>query len=565
MALQVSAQAERYIVQLRSPTQFRALHDATARSLHMRAGARGMLGNEDLSSMPQLLHTNARTVRTFANLRMAVVEGSAADAEALRANADILFVEADRMLALPRPPLPLRNGSRPGVARAMPWGIRSVRAPEAWALGGTGSQGDGARVLVLDTGVDRDHPAIKNRFEEGKNFVVRIAEEGEEGEPTPDALRGIFFQAPAAGGAAAATPPPPYEYFDQNGHGTHTSGTVAGELDIGVAPKARLLMGRVCGKFGCPTSSIISGLNWAITKSVDVVSMSLGGPQNSRSQEAAMVAVDQANIVAVAATGNDGSAVVSFPAASSTAIAVGATDNTNTRASFSQYGPELDIVGPGVDVESAVPQGSGRASLVKVDVGGTVTAVPSMSFVGSPKIASPLTSDLVFAGLGKEPDFAGIVVTGKLALITRGDIPFADKVKNAINHGALGVVIFNNAPGIISGALTQDGSEVSIPVVMIEQSHGERLRDSLAQGHSESTTMQVYGTDYAAFAGTSMATPHVAGVVALVRAANKSLTTLQVRELVKSSATAIQNPGTANEYGAGLVNAEAAVQAAQHP
>ena len=70
--------------------------------------------------------------------------------------------------------------------------------------------------------------------------------------------------------------------------------------------------------------------------------------------------------------------------------------------------------------------------------------------------------------------------------------------------------------------------------------------------------MSIDATDYASFQGTSMATPHVAGVAALVRAANKSLTPAQVRDVLKNTATPL-GPNDNNEYGRGMVNAEAAV------
>jgi subtilisin family serine protease len=77
-------------------------------------------------------------------------------------------------------------------------------------------------------------------------------------------------------------------------------------------------------------------------------------------------------------------------------------------------------------------------------------------------------------------------------------------------------------------------------------------------------SIAVIKTDYASFQGTSMATPHVVGVAALVRAANKSLTPAQVRTLLKSTATQLSGPNDENQLGSGLVNAEAAVTQAVH-
>jgi serine protease len=138
-------------------------------------------------------------------------------------------------------------------------------------------------------------------------------------------------------------------------------------------------------------------------------------------------------------------------------------------------------------------------------------------------------------------------------------IPFADKVKAAIAAGATGVLIANNAPGLIPGTLSTDGSEVAVPAVMIEQSVGDAAKAALAAGSAVNSSIAVIKTDFASFQGTSMATPHVVGVAALVRAANKSLTPAQVRALLKSTATQLSGPNDQNQLGAGLVNAEAAV------
>jgi serine protease len=384
--------------------------------------------------------------------------------------------------------------------------------------------------MVLDTGIDKDHPALRDNFEKGRDFT------GEEGAP--------------------------YPFVDLVGHGTHCAGTIAGVRMgsgfSGVAPKAKILAGRVCGERGCSSIAVAAGMNWAITEKVDLISMSLGGTKPTGIERRAVEAVDKAGITIVAASGNDGVPKVGFPAAFAPVVAVGAIDSTLAKAKFSQWGPELALVAPGVDVVSSVPVGSGREA--KVDL--NQKTVLSTSFSGSPEIAEAVSNDLVVSGLGKPENFSS-AVKGKFALIRRGEIPFADKVKNAIAAGALGAVIYNNEPGLMQGALTQDGSTVAIPVVMIEQSSGLQAEALIAQGMAVRATVQTMSTDYAAFAGTSMATPHVAGVVALMKTANKNLTPAEVKNILKSTATATAASNTENEYGSGLLNAEKAVQAAE--
>jgi subtilisin family serine protease len=400
-----------------------------------------------------------------------------------------------------------------------------VKAPEAW----TTTKGETARVMVLDTGLDKEHIAISSRLEKGKNFTTADVN----------------------------------DISDTVGHGTHVSGTILADgLNgglTGVAPEAKLLMGKICSEMGCSSVAIASGLDWAVEEKVDVVNMSLGGMFMSNGEAEALQRAEEAGVMVVAASGNGGTGMVSYPAAFNTVLAVGAVDSTLKKADFSQWGPELAIMGPGVDVISSVPRGTGRGATLMVDLqdGKGLSEVKSMPFVGSPVVPSA-SNEVVYAGLGKPEDFAAINVRGKFALISRGEIAFKDKVANAIQAGAVGAVIYNNAPGLLQGALSEDGSEAAIPAAMIEQTVGEAAKALLDAGQSVTVTMSIDATDYASFQGTSMATPHVAGVAALVRAANKSLTPAQVRELLKNTATPL-GPNDNNEYGRGLVNAEAAV------
>lgn len=440
-----------------------------------------------------------------------------------------------------------------------PWGILAVHAGEAWDLSGAGQR---ARVLVLDTGIDAEHPAIEANFEKGKNFT-----EGADGNVDEAA------------------------YQDSEGHGTHCSGTVLGSYNestgfTGVAPKAKLLMGKVCGSEGCSNIAIVEGINWGIQEKVDVISMSLGGPIGANAEKQAVLRAERANIPVVAATGNGADSPdyshdkadpkcggvgspwapnmcgVSFPAAFPSVIAVGALASDLTKTSFSQWGPELDITAPGGAVVSSVPRGSSRDSNVTLTVAGQRREVKSSAFGGTELFPTPMVNQLVaIPGVGKAEDFTGLNVEGKFALISRGEIKFAEKVQNAIAAKAAGVIIYNNKPGLMQGSLTEDGSLINLPVVMIEKTEGDALVAELAKGAEVQAGIATMASDYAAFDGTSMATPHVAGVVALMKSANKRLTPAQVRNILATTAKPL-SPNDTNQYGAGIVQAHEAVRKA---
>lgn len=498
------------------------------------------------SNTPQavipLLGTSVKAmqvVKSFQNIGSFILEDmSDKDIQTLKTNRNVLAVDTEVKRPLPFPIEAFQRKTLSPTAKMnalvslTPWGIFAVKAPEAWndSMGGAGS-----RVLILDTGVDRDHPSLRGNLEQGKNFVE-------------DSLEG-------------------YAYRDTIGHGTHVAGTIAGIMDStgfsGVAPKAHFLAGRVCAEDGCSNFAIAAGIDWGVEQKVDVISMSLGGAWSTPAEQAAIQKAYAAGVTIVAASGNDGTNSVSYPAALPESIAVGAVDSQLKKAPFSQFGPELAVVAPGVDVVSSVPMGKGRAANVAVKVADQAfEVVKSSSFQGGKVVLTAETHSVVAAGLGKEEDFANIDVVGKVALIQRGEIKFSEKVNNAIQAKAAGVLIYNNTDGLLQGSLVDDGSELPVGVYMIEQKVGESLKAALDQGQEVTTNYQTLVTNYDSYNGTSMATPHVSGVVALIKAANKNLTPAQVKEILQKTATPLA-PNENNELGAGLVNAQLAVRAAK--
>lgn len=541
LTLSGQAHAARYMVVFKDKNVFQQTHVQMMAKQMPLASVR--IQNGSKYSMPFAQTNDVNVEDSFQHLNTLVVEAADEQAlAALQASGAVAFVEKEVFHPAPKPvqgftrsqawdySLAYAVEAKSGVGAKTPWGINAVKAPAVWA---TGNEGQGSRVLVLDTGIDKEHPALKANFEKAKDFS----------------------------GSGAGLP---YPEADVVGHGTHCAGTIAAAFDsegfAGVAPQAKLLAGKVCSEQGCSNVAVTAGINWGIQEKVDVISMSLGGPFATAAEKRAAEAAELAGITIVAASGNDGQPRVSYPAAFPTVLAVGAINDKIQKTDFSNWGPELDIVAPGAGVVSSVPVGSGRESRVLAGAPGKEVLVKSTSFQGAPDIAQPTSNDLVFAGLGKPEDFQTANVRGKFALISRGEIAFADKVTNAIAAGAAGVVIFNNAPGLIQGAITQDGSTVAIPVVMIEQVVGEQLKGEVTRGQTARAVIQTMKTDYAAFDGTSMATPHVSGVVALMKTAKRTATPLQIRDTIKATATAM-TPNDQNQHGAGLINAEAAVAA----
>jgi subtilisin family serine protease len=248
-------------------------------------------------------------------------------------------------------------------------------------------------------------------------------------------------------------------------------------------------------------------------------------------------------VLSVAAAGNDGNRVVSYPAGYASVVMVGALDENKQWASFSQYNSKVEISAPGVSVLSTVPMGAGSDS--SLTVGTRVYAPGGMD--GSPR--KTVTAPLADFGIG---DSANSAVAGKVCLIARGTIDFATKVMNCQNSGGVGAVISNNVAGGFGG--TMGTTVASIPSVTASDTEGAAMKAQLGQ----SATLAVTPNSYAYYDGTSMATPHVSAVAALVWSYYPTCTGAQIRSSLTKSAQDLGTLGRDTKYGFGLVQAKAA-------
>ncbi|MEN9881120.1 MAG: hypothetical protein RLZZ308_303 [Candidatus Parcubacteria bacterium] len=272
--------------------------------------------------------------------------------KALAKDSRVHFISEDREVHLFGKP----DVSNPQPSQITPTGVRRIGA----SASSTGSTGAGVGVAVIDTGIDMKHP----------DLVANISS----------------FSKSCVTGARTAT--------DDNGHGTHVAGTIAGVNNsagvVGVAPEATLFAVKVLNKNGSGTwSSIICGIDWvtahAQTLNIKVANMSLGGSgssdnncglTNNDALHQAICRSTAQGVTYVVAAGNEGSPVSqSVPSSyDDTVITVSALADSDgatgglgtvtgygaddTFATFSNYGAGVDIGAPGVNIFSTWKGGS---------------------------------------------------------------------------------------------------------------------------------------------------------------------------------------------------------------
>lgn len=177
---------------------------------------------------------------------------------------------------------------------------------------------------------------------------------------------------------------------DCHGHGTHVAGTVGGST-YGVAKNVSLVPIRILGCDGSGASSnVIAGLDWILKngKKPAVVNMSLGGEANASLDSAVENLFNNGYVMVVAAGNSNTDACSSSPARVSKAITVAATDSTDTRASYSNYGSCVDIFAPGSQINSSWI-GSNTATKV---LNGTSMATPHVVGVVAEMLQSTPTA-----------------------------------------------------------------------------------------------------------------------------------------------------------------------------
>jgi len=347
---------------------------------------------------------------------------------------------------------------------------------------------------------------------------------------------------------------------DGYGHGTHVAGTIVAQNNeygvVGVTPgTASLFIVKIFDDTGAwvtkaHASDLIKAAYLCSDNGSNIISMSLSGTNKSGKEERAFNDLYAKGILSVAAASNDGEPTYHYPASYNSVISVGALDENMVIADFSNFNDQVELAAPGVGVLSTVP----FLALATITVDGVSYEALSMEFAPTGTASGQLVDGGYCLATDPAADWSG-----KVVLCSRGSVSFAEKVTKVIANGGEAAVIYNNAPGIFSGTLGEPGDYVI--AVSISQEDGQYLvTNKLGSVATVVSTFEFPASGYEAWAGTSMATPHVSAVAALIWSWNPSLTNVQIREALTATAFDLGEPGRDIYYGFGLVQAKDALK-----
>ncbi len=519
-------------------------------------------------------------------------------ADQISSRMHIAYVEKDAGFG--RPAIQENPGSQLAAVSAI-LERNSVKFIGAEKVHEMGFDGTGMKVGIIDTGIDYTHAMFGGAGTEEAYKAVDPSKTNP-AFPTKKVVGGIDLAGTeyntASGDYTHHLPVPDDNPLDEAGHGSHVAGTVAGigdgvETYSGVAPGAALYAIKVFGAEGSTGDAVvIAGLEFAANPShdgnpadqLDVVNLSLGSSYGNPHvlYGEAIRNLSKGGTFVVASAGNSGNNdyIVGAPSVVEEAFSVAASiDDAFHNWKF-----------------AAVKFTSAAGNHVAEAIEGPISKPI--------KDSGPIVGPLVFVGVADKdlaPEVA-VLLKGKVAFIDRGLVPFSEKVRRAFQAGAIGVVVGNNQPG---SPISMGGEgNYEIPAVMISQALADSLKNEMKSGEVSvqfQTTEKIEKpelidtlTDFSSkgprsmdgllkpeisapgsnvisaamgkgnkgvkFSGTSMAGPHITGVMALMKQMHPELNSEELKSLVMGHAKSIGDEKKANyllsRQGAGRVQVD---------
>ena len=475
-----------------------------------------------------------------------------------------------------------------------------------------GFRGQGRVIAVLDSGLDPNHPVL--RLTDNSQSKYKTKEDAEKAMKEAGIDYGKWYSDKL---------PFAFNYNDWNNdikqsgfksHGMHVAGTAVGnpkeksgtgDYITGVAPEAQLIFMRVFSESknsGTESYIYTKAIEDAIKLGADTINLSLGSPAGSVMEVgdgliSALEVAKKAGVNIVAAAGNNAY------------FSKGGFDYITPRA----VNPDYGTVGRPSVSDDAISVANISNSVLNREIATVANLLGNVAFNNGnvpiftySKLFENKDYDYVYVGVGKEENYEGKDLTGKIALVQRGENSFEDKVKIAKKHGAAGVIAYFNDGDTIYNVVL-NGQDKDFPVVTTYYNFGNELAQHEGEykinfngkwekkpnenvgkfddSSSWGLTVDGYlkpdvtapGGDiissyndgrYGLDSGTSMASPHVAGATALIKQAlaerfpSKTAEELQklVKHLLMSTASINVNKDNGvyispRQQGAGLIDA----------
>lgn len=292
--------------------------------------------------------------------------------DALAKRPDVASIVKEHTYKLDRTESKSTDAATDADPTAAEWGVQDIKADQVWDQ--YDDRGEGIVIANVDSGVQYDHPALKGNYR-GNNGDGSFTHDYNWYDPT---------------GQCTTSAP-----CDNNGHGTHTMGTMVGAGGVGVAPGAKWIAAKGCESSSCSDSSLLAAGRWILAPTdhtgqnprpdlaPDIVNNSWGGGDTTFYQDI-VEAWNAAGIFEAFAAGNDGNgttcSTTHAPGSQAPAYGVGAYDSAGKIAGFSGFGPSLvdgsakpNISAPGVNIRSTWPGNTYKS------INGTSMATPHVA------------------------------------------------------------------------------------------------------------------------------------------------------------------------------------------
>jgi subtilisin family serine protease len=326
-----------------------------------------------------------------------------------------------------------------------------IEAPEAWDIE-TGR--DSVLVAVLDSGISLEHPDLQGRIWTNLNETERNSAD-DDANGCIDDLHGCNFVTRDDADRACSVPAGPGDVKDDNGHGTFIAGIIAANANngiglMGLAPGVTILPVKILDCYGGGTAvDAAQGVLYAARNGARVANISFSADGESATLASAIrEAHDRYGMVIVAASGNEGKSGVRFPARLPEAIAVGSAGvpgDYTKRSSFSNWGPEVDVVAPGLNVVSALSR--------ELCANWVCVQEQPYAVASGTSFAAPMVTSLAALIVSKNPfispeDVRGMIVSSAVALPANGEPGWAGAGRIRMQQALKSKHYVTSAPGI---------------------------------------------------------------------------------------------------------------------